>query len=199
MGVIIPESDMEFGEYQEKQVFRIEESEQYTKKLRQQGVRCCEFILLRSNKLLFIEAKKSYPDPINGIIKDKNQYYTDIKEIVEKMQHSLDLYANILLNRYVQDGVSEEVKNIENLEMRLVLVIKNADKSWIIPLQEKFRKELNAEMRIWKIQGINKYVMVFLVFFFFTLISFSQSLRFSDDIISFFTRFCKLIISHFPF
>ena len=35
MGVIIPESDMEFGVYQEEQVFRIEESEQYTKKLRQ--------------------------------------------------------------------------------------------------------------------------------------------------------------------
>lgn len=152
MGVIIPESDMEFGVYQKEQVFRIEESEQYTKKLRQQGVRCCEFILLRSNKLLFIEAKKSYPDPINGIIKDKNQYYTDIKKIVEKMRHSLDLYANILLNRYPQDGVSEEMKNVENLEIRLVLVIKNADKSWIIPLQEKFRKELNSEMRIWKIQ-----------------------------------------------
>ena len=26
MGVIIPESDMEFGEYKEKQVFRIEKS-----------------------------------------------------------------------------------------------------------------------------------------------------------------------------
>ena len=68
------------------------------------------------------------------------------------MRHSLDLYANILLNRYAQDGVSEEMKNVENLEIRLVLVIKNADKSWIIPLQEKFRKELNSEMRIWKIQ-----------------------------------------------
>ena len=33
MGVIIPESDMEFGTYQEKQVFRIEESEQYTKEI----------------------------------------------------------------------------------------------------------------------------------------------------------------------
>lgn len=152
MGIIIPESDMKFGTYQEKQVFRIEESEQYKKKLRQQRVRCCEFILLRSNKLLFIEAKKSYPDPINGIIKDENQYNTDIKEIVEKMRHSLDLYANILLNRYAQDGVSEEMKNIENLTIRLVLVIKNADKSWIIPLQEKFRKELYPEMHIWKIQ-----------------------------------------------
>lgn len=152
MGIIIPESDMEFGRYQEKQVFRIEESEQYKKKLRQQGVRCCEFILLRSDKLMFIEAKKSYPDPINGIIKNKNQYNADIKEIVEKMRHSLNLYANILLKRYVQDGVSEEMKNIENLTIRLVLVIKNADKSWIIPLQEKFRKELYPEMHIWKIQ-----------------------------------------------
>ncbi len=152
MGIIIPESDMKFGTYQEKQVFRIEESEQYKKKLRQQRVRCCEFILLRSNKLLFIEAKKSYPDPINGIIKDENQYNTEIKEIVEKMRHSLDLYANILLNRYSQDGVSEEMKNTENLTIRLVLVIKNADKSWIIPLQEKFRKELYPEMHIWKIQ-----------------------------------------------
>lgn len=151
MGVIIPESDMEFGTYQEKQVFRIEESEQYTKKLRQQGVRCCEFILLRSNKLLFIEAKKSYPDPINGITKNKEQYYKDIKEIVEKMRHSLDLYANILLNRYTQDRISEEMKNIKNIQIRLVLVIKNADKSWIIPLQEKFRKELYPDMHIWKI------------------------------------------------
>lgn len=152
MGIIIPESDMEFGTYQEKQVFQIEGSEQYKKKLRQQGVRCCEFILLRSDKLMFIEAKKSYPDPINGIIKNKNQYNADIKEIVEKMRHSLNLYANILLKRYVQDGVSEEMKNIENLTIRLVLVIKNADKSWIIPLQEKFRKELYPEMHIWKIQ-----------------------------------------------
>ena len=29
MGVIIPESDMEFGVYQKEQVFRIEKSEQY--------------------------------------------------------------------------------------------------------------------------------------------------------------------------
>ena len=144
MGVIIPESDMKFGIYQEKQVFRIEESERYMKKLRQQGVRCCEFILLRSNK----EAKKSYPDPINGIIKDKNQYYTD-----------RNCRKNATFARSICEYSFEQIctgwsfgKNIENLEMRLVLVIKNADKSWIIPLQEKFRKELNAEMRIWKIQ-----------------------------------------------
>ena len=151
MGVIIPESDMKFGEYKENQVFQIEESTQYTEKLRQQGARCCEFILLRSNKLCFIEAKKSYPDPIGGPLKDEKQYYRDIKEIAEKIRHSFDLYVNILLNRYSQDGVSEEMKKVENLEMRLILVVKNADKSWIVPLQDIFRKELNAEMRIWKV------------------------------------------------
>lgn len=32
--IIINESDMQFGRYREEQVFQIEKSEQYTKKLR---------------------------------------------------------------------------------------------------------------------------------------------------------------------
>ena len=153
MGVTILESEMQFGEYKENQVFQIEKSEQYTKKLRQRGVRCCEFLLLRDNKLCFIEAKKSYPDPLIGCSSDerKEQYHKDIREIVEKMRHSLELYANILLKRYSQEGVSELMRNVETLEMRLILVIKNADASWIAPLQDVFRKELRAEMQIWKI------------------------------------------------
>lgn len=153
MGVTIFESDMQFGEYKEKQVFQIEKSEQYIKKLRQRGVRCCEFILLRANKLCFIEAKKGYPNPIIGSSSDKRkeQYYQEIQEIVEKMRHSLELYANILLKRYSQEGVSELMVNVETLEIRLILIIKNADISWIVPLQDVFRKELRAEMQIWKI------------------------------------------------
>lgn len=153
MGVIIFESEMQFGKYKEEQVFQIEKSEQYTKKLRQRGVRCCEFVLLRANKLCFIEAKESYPDPITGCSSDerKEQYHKDVREIAEKMQHSLELYANILLKRYSQEGVPELMRNVEKLEMRLILVIKNADASWIVPLHDVFRKELRAEMQIWKI------------------------------------------------
>lgn len=54
MGVIIRESGMEFGEYDENQVFRIEASEKYTKSLRQNGIKSCEFILRRGNNLYFI-------------------------------------------------------------------------------------------------------------------------------------------------
>ena len=154
MGVIIPESDMEFGEYKEKQVFRIEKSKHYTEKLRQQGVRCCEFILLRKNKLYFVEAKQSYPNPINICFSEerKKQYHKDVQEIVEKMRHSLELYASILLNKHSQEGIFDAMKNMKELELKLVLVIKNADIFWIPPLQDVLRKALRAELRIWKIQ-----------------------------------------------
>lgn len=43
------------------------------------------------------------------------------------------------------------MKDIKNLEMRLILVIKKAEKSQMPMLQDAFRKELRAEMHIWKI------------------------------------------------
>lgn len=153
MGVTILESEMQFGEYKENQVFQIEKSEQYTKNLRQQGVRCCEFILLRANKLYFVEAKQSYPNPANVSSSEerKKQYHEDIQEVVEKMRHSLELYASILLNKHSQEGISDAMKNMKELQLKLVLIIKNADISWIAPLQDVLRKELRAELRIWKI------------------------------------------------
>lgn len=153
MGVIIRESDMVFGDYSKESVFQIERSVQYNEKLRKNGVRSCEFILRRGDKLFFIEAKKSCPNQIdaNSSEEKKIKYHEYIQEIVEKMRHSLDMYANILLKRYSQDGVSDQLKDVENLEMRLILVVKNAERSWLDPFRDKFRKELRKEMQIWKI------------------------------------------------
>ena len=106
MGVIIRESGMEFGKYDVSQVFQIEASEQYTKSLRQNGIKSCEFILQKGSKLYFIEAKSSCPRQIlAGIPSDekeekKKAYDKYINEIVLKMRHSLSLYGNILLKRY---------------------------------------------------------------------------------------------------
>ena len=52
MGLIIEESGMKFGEYQDCQVFHIERSEQYINGLRQNGIKTCEFILQRGNCFL---------------------------------------------------------------------------------------------------------------------------------------------------
>ncbi len=153
MGVIISESDMQFGEYSENQVFCIEDSEQYKQKLKQNGVRSCEFVILRGNRLCFVEAKKSCPNQItvNSSNEKKTKYREYIQEIVEKMRHSLDLYANILMQRYSQEGVSEQMKNVKDVDIRLVLVVKNAETAWLDPFRDKLRKELRREMQIWKI------------------------------------------------
>jgi hypothetical protein len=67
------------------------------------------------------------------------------------MRHSLNLYANIVLKRYSQDGMPDQLKDAENLNMRLILIVKNAEIAWLDPFRDKFRKELRKEMRIWKI------------------------------------------------
>ena len=153
MGITICESDMQFGEYNENQVFHMEASEQYKKRLSPNGVKSCEFVLLRGKKLYFIEAKKSCPNQIEADSSDekKEKYHEYIQDIVEKMRHSLELYANILIKRYSQDGVPERMKDAEDLDMRLVLIVKNAEAIWLDPFRYKIQKELKKEMRIWKI------------------------------------------------
>ena len=153
MGIVIQESDMRFGEYEKDRVFQIEQCSQYTEKLRQNGIKSCEFILLRGKKLYFVEAKKSCPNQIMAeTVEEKRIKYKEyIQEIVLKMKHSLILYSNILLNRYSMNGVPETLKDLSKLEIRLILVVKNAEKEWLVPFQDIFRKELKDEMKIWKI------------------------------------------------
>ena len=58
---VIQESGMQFGEYAEEQIFHLEKSIQYTESLMSNGIKSCEFILRRGNKLYFVEAKSSCP------------------------------------------------------------------------------------------------------------------------------------------
>lgn len=164
MGVIIEESGLRFGEYYENQVFQIETSPQYTKSLRPNGIKTCEFILQRGKKLYFIEAKQSCPRQIIENIpqeekeKKKKAYDEFIEEIVLKMRHSLSLYGNILLKRYSQDKVPEKLADpdLSNNLIYLVLVINPPEGEWEPEpeLQDDLRLHLKDEMRIWKIQSL---------------------------------------------
>lgn len=159
MPVIIPESDMQFGEYGQEQVFELEKSNQYIKGLRPNGIKSCEFILRRSNKLYFVEAKKTCPKQIEADTSEekRRKYKEYINDIALKMRHSLALYSNILLERYDSEGIPELLreKNLSGLEIRLVLVVKNAEKEWLVPFQDVFRNVLQDELRIWKIPSFN--------------------------------------------
>lgn len=155
MGVVITESDMQFGDYKKEQVFCIETSRQYTDKFRGKGIKSCEFILRKGRKLYFVEAKKSCPRHIMAETEEekRKKYKQYIQEIVLKMKHSLMLYSNIVLRRYSMAGVPEALRDLSDVDVRLVLVVKNAEKGWLAPFQDVFNKEMKAEMLIWNIPG----------------------------------------------
>ena len=148
------ESEMIFGPYPEDAVFRIEKSPQYTKSLMPNGVKSCEFILSRGNAICFIEAKKSCPNQITAdSTEEKKQKYKEyIDEITDKMRHSLALYANILLKRYDTAGIPANLShyNLSKKNIKLILVVKNAEDAWLVPLQDALSRSIRQEARIWK-------------------------------------------------
>ena len=120
MGVIIEESEMQFGEYDMTQVFHMEDSEQYVKKLKPNGIKSCEFVLLKGKKMYFVEARKSCPNRMQReSSEEKRKKYNEyIQDIVTKMKHSLNLYANILMERYSIDDVPETMRNLKDIDIR---------------------------------------------------------------------------------
>lgn len=159
MGIVISESGMQFGEYEQQYVYQLEKSSQYTKKLRPNGIKSCEFIMRRDNALYFAEAKTTCPQQIKADTSEekKMKYNEYIQDIVLKMRHSLALYSSILLGRYDMDGIPEGLRerDTSHLEIKLVLVVKNAKKEWLIPFQEVFRKALKDEIKIWQVSTVN--------------------------------------------
>lgn len=153
MAITIDESEMHFGEFPPEVLFHIEKCPQYQGRLKQDGVKSCEFILKRDHALLFVEAKKTCPNQItNDSPQEKKVKYEEyINDITGKMRHSLSLYAGILLNRQGQDQVPDALKSpdLSGLELKLVLVVKNAEMEWLIPLRDKLQKEMRSDLKIW--------------------------------------------------
>lgn len=156
-GITIKESEMIFGEYPKDKVFHMEKNEQYRKLLMPYGIKICEFLLLRKETLLFVEAKKSCPNyyEAENTEEKKQKYKEYIDDIVQKMKDSLAFYVNVILERYEKEGIPEELleKVLKNKKLVFVLVVKNAEKKWLGPFADVFRKKLQHEMKIWHIQS----------------------------------------------
>lgn len=91
----------------------------------------------RGRKLYFFEAKSSCPKQVVKDIpadekKRERAYDEFIEEIVLKMRHSLSLYGNILLKRYSQNGVPENLADpdLSDTLIYLVLVINPKEGEW---------------------------------------------------------------------
>ena len=113
-----------------------------------------------------MEAKSSCPNIANAwssVRKTREKYYDYLLDISQKMRDSLQLYLSIMLNRNSDPVFPADMKvqDISCYEFKFVLVIKNAQPSWITEYPYKFtrilEKRIPNELKIW---GIPQFVVL---------------------------------------
>lgn len=142
--VTINESGMAFGPFPDDQVYHIEKAEAYTRL--GEGVKVVEFIYKQyAEKFFFIEAKSSSPMPKG------DDFKKFIKDISDKFVHSFDLWLSLNLKRW-NDVVPKNIfdAKLDKQIFRFILVIKGHEESWLPPVSEALRREMMAEIKIWK-------------------------------------------------
>ena len=155
---VIPESGMNFGKYDEKDLFHIETSEIY-KKLGD-GIPTVEFILkYNGNNIVFLEAKKSCPNAANrNESKEKEQKFEEYySSITEKFIASLQIYLAAILDKFQN---SEEVgdrlrtvNSMKDIQLKFILVVKNAeDITWLAGPLAELKARLLQIRKIWGVE-----------------------------------------------
>ncbi|MDR1053886.1 MAG: hypothetical protein LBL39_06885 [Planctomycetaceae bacterium] len=131
-------------------VFHIEKSPQYTRL--GNGVKSVEFVRARGNKLIFVEAKSSFPKRDNIDNEKSARFHAEIEEIFDKFVHSLNLYSSIEVG--VADiGFSDDFKPADRVSLVLLLVINGFESDWCIPIKKALQEKLHKSQyiaTIWK-------------------------------------------------
>lgn len=155
--MMIPESEMNFGPFEETALFQIEKSKIY--KDLGTGVKTVEFILrYAEDSIIFLEAKKSCPNAANQNESEKKkekfeEYYTSI---TEKFIDSLQIYLTVILDKY--ENMSEvgiRLKNIHSMrhiQLKFILVVKNAEDTWLAGPLAEIKARLLQIRKIWGIE-----------------------------------------------
>ena len=156
----IQESEMNFGKFDEADLFHIENSKIY--KELGSGIKKVEFILkYDEDSIIFLEAKKSCPNIENRYESEEKEqkfeeYYSDI---TGKFMDSLQIYLAALLDKYEETSeVGTELlkmKNLRNVRLKFVLVVKNAkDIAWLTGPMAELRARLLQFRKIWGIEVV---------------------------------------------
>lgn len=151
--VQINESNMIFGDFEEDKIFIIEKSKLHNKI--GNGIKVVEFIFLRNkNELNFIEAKSSSPKPtkLNNI-----RFNEFINEVSDKFIHSFNLFYSAILKTNRDYGeINNNFFELDNSQIKLkfIIVIKDHDIEWLLPISDALKKKLSYHNTIWKSEVI---------------------------------------------
>ena len=145
--MIINESGMSFGPFDEEKVFYIENSEIYNSI--KDGVKTVEFVYARGkDQLLFVEAKMSSPAPGEGNTTQKFDEY--IEDITEKFIHSFNLWLTMHLGRRIGDAPRDTIDCDPKTEsFTFALVINGHAEAWLPPIRAALERRMIAERKIW--------------------------------------------------
>lgn len=154
---VITESEMDFGPFDEKNLFHIEESRIY--KDLGTGIKTVEFILKYSeNSIVFLEAKTRCPNTANRDESEEKEdkfeeYYSSV---TEKFVDSLQIYLASVLHRYQDTSEVGEALLMEDgmkeIRLKFVLVVKNAEISWLAGPLAELKARLLPLRKIWNIE-----------------------------------------------
>lgn len=157
---IITESEMNFGKFDETDLFHIEDSKIY--KDLGSGIKTVEFILkYDENSIIFLEAKKSCPNAANRYESEEKEqkfeeYYSSIKE---KFITSLQIYLAAILDKYqdaseVGDGL-RSVNSLKEIQLKFILVVKSAnDVKWLAGPKAELEARLLQIKKIWGVKVV---------------------------------------------
>lgn len=145
----IHESGMIFGPYPDGECYHIENSSVY--KRNQEGMKMVEFLLLRDNKLWFVEARSSTPHHLN-----QKAFIDYIDEIQQKMVNALVLFLGVFLGRHGGsiDTLSREFRAIDfgSLDFKLVVIVKNFHVDGMVQLANGLRSALRPILKAFGIK-----------------------------------------------
>lgn len=149
--MIIRESDMDFGDYEDNKVFKIEKSK--LKRKLGDGFKIVEFIALtKEDKLVFIEAK-----PVGYIKSVEMKHYSNkLNELSEKFENSIDIFFSIYTNRLIDSknevGLILKTTNYTEKEIICYLVIKDACNSLCAIVNNDLNLKMRKKLSIYNIQ-----------------------------------------------
>lgn len=120
---VITESGMNFGKFEDADIFHIENSKIY--KDLGTGIKTVEFVLkYNENSVIFLEAKKSCPNAANR--------YESTSDLGTKLQN---------------------VTSMQDIQLKFILVVKNAkDISWLAGPLAELKARLRKMRKIWNVE-----------------------------------------------
>ncbi len=156
---IITESEINFGKFDEEDLFHIEDSRIY--KDLGSGIKTVEFILkYDKHSIVFLEAKKSCPNGANRYESEeegKEKFEEYYFSITEKFTASLQIYLAAIMVKYPDTsevGVKlRSVDNMKEIQLKFILVVKNAeDITWLAGPLAELKARLLQIRKIWGVE-----------------------------------------------